>query len=146
VVDAVLDALLRYLVELDALGDDLRLLELLGQVPCDGLPFTVGVGRQQDLAGALGGGLQLLDDLLLARDDLVRLLKALFDVDSELLRKVLDVALRGQNLVLGAQVLLDRLGLRGRFDDDEGLSHQEHFLRLPDDSVSIFVIYRRPVS
>jgi hypothetical protein len=79
--DAVLDPLLRDLVELDALADALRLLELLGDVPRDGLALAIGVGREQDFVGALGGGLQLLEDLLLAGDDLVRLLKAVLDVD-----------------------------------------------------------------
>jgi hypothetical protein len=74
--------------------------------------------------------LQLLEHLLLAGDDLVRLLKAVLDVDPELLGQVFDVPLRGDHLEPRAQVFLDRLGLRGRLDDDERLSHQVLLFRI----------------
>ena len=96
-------------------------LELLRDVPRDGLAFAIGVGREQDVVGLLGRGLELGQDLLLALDDLVRLREVLLDVDAHLLGQVLDVTLRGEDLVARAQVLLDRLRLRRRLDDDECL-------------------------
>ena len=128
--DAVLDAFLRYLVELDALGGLLAREKLVGQMPGDRFTLAVGVGREQDLVGRLRGLLELLDDLLLAGNDLVRLLEPSLDVDAELLGQVLDVALGGEHLVLRPQVLLDRLGLRGRLDDDERLSHSIDYLAI----------------
>ena len=37
--------------------------ELLGEVPGDGLALAVGVGRQEDVVGLLGGLLELVEDL-----------------------------------------------------------------------------------
>ena len=47
-LDAVLDALLRDLVELDAMHLELFSPELLGEVPRNRLTFAVGVGREQE--------------------------------------------------------------------------------------------------
>ena len=49
--DPVLDALLRDLVKLDALGGASWRLELFGDVPGDGLALAVGVGGEQDFVG-----------------------------------------------------------------------------------------------
>jgi len=122
--DAVLHPLLGDLVELDPLGRLLGRLELLVDVPGDGFALPVGVGREKDFVDVLRRLLEIVKNLFLARDDLVRLLKALFDIDPELLREVFDVALRRDDLEPRPQVLLDRLSLRGRFDDDERLDHQ----------------------
>ena len=119
--DAVLDALLRDLVELDALDRELAALELLREVPRDRLAFAIGVGREQDGVGVLGGRLELGEDLLLALDDLVRLGEVVLDVDAHLLGQILDVTLGGEDLVAGAEVLLDGLRLGRRLDDDECL-------------------------
>ena len=105
-------------------------LQLLGDVPGDGLALAVGVGREQDMRRRSSPPLQLGQDLLLARDDLVRLLKPLFDVDPELLRQILDVPLGGDDVEPRPQVLLDRLGLRRRLDDDERLDHQQLLFRI----------------
>jgi hypothetical protein len=125
----VFDALLRDLVELDALRLLLGRPELVGDVPGDGFTLAVGVGRQQDLVDVSRRLLEIGDDLLLAWNDLVRLLKSLLDVDAQLLRQVFDVAFRCNDVEPGPQVLLDRLGLRGRLDDDERLSHQQLLFR-----------------
>ena len=123
-IDAVLDALLRDLVELDALDLELRALDLLGEMEGDRLAFAIGVGREQDGVDLLRGGLELLEDLLLALDDDVRLGEVVGDVDGVLLlRQILDVALRREDLVPGAQVLLDGLRLGRRLHDDECLGH-----------------------
>ena len=99
------------------------LAELLGDVPGDGFTLAVGVGCEQEHIGLLRFGLELLQHLGLRLDDLVRLLEAILHVDAHLLGQIFDVALAGQHLVPGAQVLLDRLGFGGGLDDDEGLTH-----------------------
>ena len=106
-------------------------------------PSRSGSVASRTSSAPLAARLQLLDDLLFAGDDLVRLLEAFFDVDPELLRQVLDVALRGHHLVLGAEVLLDRLGLRRRFDDDERLSHQWTSLSIAQRFFSDLASHRR---
>ncbi len=82
VADAVLDAFLRDLVELDPLGRLVGGLQLLGEVPGDGFALAIGVGREQDLVDPFGRRLELLKDLLLSGDDLVGLLEAVLDVDA----------------------------------------------------------------
>ena len=65
------DALLRDLVDQDALDVRVDVLDLLGDVPRDRLTFAIGIGREVDglvLARRLA---DLRDDLLLALDDLV---------------------------------------------------------------------------
>jgi hypothetical protein len=110
-------------VELDALGLLGDLGELLREVPGDRLPFTIGVGREEHVVRVLRGALQLGEDFLFSRNDFIGFLEAVFDVDAELLREILDVPLRGQDLVTGSEVLLDRLRFGGRFDDDERFPH-----------------------
>ena len=130
VADPVLDALLRDLVELDALGRLLGRFELLGDVPRNGLSLAVGVGGEQNFVDVFRRLFQLLQDLFFAWNDLVRLLKALLDIDAELLGEVLDVSLGCDDVEPRPQVLLDRLGLRGRLDDDERLDHQQLLFRI----------------
>ena len=59
-------------------------------MPGDGLAFAIGVGREQDVVGLLGRGLELGEDLLLALDDLVGLREVVLDVDAHLLGQVLE--------------------------------------------------------
>ena len=97
--------------------------DLVGDVPGDRLALAVGVGREIDLAGALGGLLQLRERLGLALDGDVLGLEPVLDVHAELPRgQVADVADRGLHVVAGAEILADRLGLGGRLDDDERTS------------------------
>src|SRR5438034_236921 len=70
-LDRFLDGFLGDLVEEDALRGDLGPLQLLVDVPGDGLALPVGVRREQDQLRALGGGLELRDYLLLRVDHLV---------------------------------------------------------------------------
>ena len=111
-------------VEGDAL--DVRVLQhlLLVQnfqnVPADRFPFAVGVGRKDDAVGALGG----LGDFGQAFGALgVRLPvhgEVVVGQDRAILgRQVADVAVRGQDLIARAQILVDGLGLCGALDDDE---------------------------
>ena len=119
------DTLLRDLVEHQA--PDLLLVpgaELFGQMPADRLPFAVGVGRDVDLGGAFRGVLQLLEDLLPARDDLVGRLESFLDVHTQLaLGEVAHVPHRGHDLVVSAQIFIDGFRLRRRFHHDQCLCH-----------------------
>ena len=75
------------------------------------------------------GGLLDLGDLLapILRDDVLRR-EVVVHVDAELalarvLRQVPDMAVRGEDLVVGAEIALDGPRLGGRFDDHEVLGH-----------------------
>src|SRR6185369_11513729 len=94
--------------------------DLLLDVPPDGLALAVRVGRDEDLVGAPGGRGERLDDLFLAGDDLLGRLEVVVEVDANaLLGKVLDVAHRGEHLVLRAEIFINGLRLRGRLYDNE---------------------------
>ena len=95
--------------------------ELLGQVPADRLPFPVRVCRDVEDLRALGGLLEVVEDLLLARDHHVLRLEALLRIDAERrLGQIPDVAHRRLHDELRIEVLLNGLHLRRRLDDDEG--------------------------
>jgi hypothetical protein len=107
-------------------GQGPALLEDLEQMPGDRLALAVGVRRQDQAVGAFHGIGDFLDALLRLRVDFpghgevgVRLHRAVFR------RKVPYVAVTGQNLVVAAQVFVDRLRLGGGFDDDNvgGFGH-----------------------
>ena len=124
VVDGVVDRRLGDLVEHHPLHRHLR-LQVLEEVPADGFALAVLVGREVELDGVLQRRPQVLDHLLAAFGQLVRRLEPVVDVDGETLRRqVGDVAHRGAHVVVVAEELRDRLGLRGRLDDDEGLGHR----------------------
>src|SRR5690606_17939720 len=96
--------------------------ELLRHVPRDRFTLTVGVGREDDLVDVVGIATEVLDDLSLPADRHVLRLEAVLDVHTELARwEVADVADRGADAVVAAQILADRLRLRGRLDDHEML-------------------------
>ena len=118
--------LLGDLVEADALEPRLARagLEGLLEVPGDGLALAVGVGREIDVVGRLRGLLQLVDGLFFAGQHLVRGLVRVVAVDAEALaRQIANVSVRGEDLEILAEELLERLRLGGRLDDDDGLSH-----------------------
>ena len=139
--EGLLDGLLGDLVEADAPGAVRVELQLVGNVPGNGLAFAVGVARQQHAVGPGGGIRQFVEDVLLAAELLLRLafgfaarvhevaqLPALGDLDAGhffLHRLVLaggevaDVAVAGQHLEAVAQVLVDGLRFRGRLHDHE---------------------------
>src|SRR6185369_11928549 len=104
--------------------------QLLGQVPADGLALAVGVGGQVDRAGIAGRRFQLLHHLLAGGQDLVLGLEALLHVDAEpLLGQVADVPHGGLHLEVPPEVLVDRLRLGRRLDDDEVLGHYDNASR-----------------
>ena len=111
------------LVEDHPLHRDLR-LQVLEQVPADGLALAVFVGGEVQLAGVLHQHPQLFDDLGAALGQLVRRLETVVDIDRQTLAgQVGDVADRGAHVERSSQELGDGLGLRGRFDDDKWFGH-----------------------
>src|SRR5690606_6302325 len=106
-------------LEQAALAQDLR------DVPADRLALAVRVGRQPDALGATRGLGDRLDVLFVLVDQLVAHPEAVVRIDRAFLRhQVADVAVRGQDLEVLAEVLVDRLGLGGRFDDEKVLGHR----------------------
>ena len=97
-------------------------LKLFVDVPSDGFPFAIRVSGEVQYGDSLTCGAQLFDDLHLGGNDLIIRLEALLGVDAHLaLREVFDVSDAGFDDVVAAQILLDRLGLRRRFHDDQSL-------------------------
>jgi hypothetical protein len=122
--DGLLDRALGDLVEDHpkhrALAELAAALEQLVDMPGDGLALTVGVGGQIERLAVLellGDG---LDVLLVALDDLIFHREAVVRIDRPLLGdEIAHMAIGGHDLEAGSEVLLDGLGLGGRFDDDE---------------------------
>jgi hypothetical protein len=93
--------------------------ELFRQVRGNGFAFAVRVRRQINRSRAFGQLLELGHDLFFSRDDVVVGGEVAFEIDAQpALGQVFDVAQRGFDLVVLAQVLVDGLGLDRRFDDD----------------------------
>ena len=89
-------------------------------VPRDGFALAIGVGCQDQLVGTL----ERLGDLVETAGglgiDLPDHLEIRVRIDRSVLgREVADMTVRGQNLVAGAQIFVDRLGLGRRLDNDE---------------------------
>jgi hypothetical protein len=139
----VLDRLLRDLVEDHAPDRNLR-VEHLRQVPGDRLAFAIFIRREQELVGVLQLRLQIGDDLLLSRVDDVERCEVVRGVDAQaspglflvlggdlrgVVRQVADVADRGLDHIVLAQIARDGLRLCGRFDDDELALGDSHFGR-----------------
>ena len=100
-------------------------LEVLEEVPGDGLALAILVGGEVQLAGVLEGGPEVLDDVPAAGGELVGGLEAVVDVDGQTLRgQVGDVAHRGAHVEVVAQETGDGLRLGRRFDDDERSGHR----------------------
>ena len=100
------------------------LLQDLGDVPADRLALAVRVGREVDGVGRLGRLGDRLDVLLVLVDQFVAHREVVVRVDRALLGdQVADMAVRGQDVEVLAQVLVDRLRLRRRFDDEQVLGH-----------------------
>jgi hypothetical protein len=100
--------------------DRLLLLKDLQNVPADRFPFAVGVGGQDQAVGPLhrvddvGDALGRLGvDLPAHREIVVGLHRAVFR------RQVADMAVRGENRVVGPEILVDGLGLGRALDDDD---------------------------
>ena len=111
-------ALQRAVLEQAALFQDLR------DVPADGLTLAVRVGRQEDAFRRLRGLRDRLDVLFVLFDQVVAHREVVRRIDCTLLRdQIAHVAVRGQDVEVLAEVLVDRLGLRRRLDDEEVLGH-----------------------
>src|ERR1017187_6987899 len=117
---------LRDFVELDTekLGAVLLALQDLPQMPGNRLAFPIRIGRQVNLLGTLRGLLQFGDQCFPLGGDLVRGLELLLNLNTELaLRQIPDVTHGGLHTEVRAQVLVDRLRFRGRFNDDQFFCH-----------------------
>ena len=105
--------------DLDVL-QDLLVLQHLQHVPGDRLALAVGIGRENDAVGALhrlGDGRHALGRLGI---DVPDHREIVVGIDRAVLgREVANVAVGGVDLVSLAQILVDRLGLGGRLDDDD---------------------------
>ena len=124
--EGVADRALGDLVEGHPMGLRGRHVGGLGDVPGDRLALPIEVGGEPHVVGDLDR-LGDLGELLAAvvRDDVFRG-EVMVDVDAELalagvLGQVADMAVGGEDLVVGAQVAFDRPRLGGRFDDHEVL-------------------------
>ena len=94
-------------------------VERLQHVPGDGLALAIGVGGQDQRVGVLQGVGDVVDALLRLGVDLPEHLEIVVRIDRAVLgRQVADMAKGGQDLVTGAQILVDRLRLGRRLDND----------------------------
>ncbi len=110
-------------VEHDALDllvlECLLLLEHFEHMPRDRFTFAIRVGGEDQLVGILQGVGDVIDPLLRLRIDLPKHAEIVIRVDRAVFRgEVADVAKRGQDLVAGAEVFIDRLRLGWRLDYD----------------------------
>ena len=116
-------------VEHHALGVIGVHIQQFGQVPGDRLALAVQVGREPDVAGALGGLAQFRHETLLVAVHLVVRFEGAFldfhagngalDALGVLARKIADVAAAGDHGVALAQEFLQLLGLGGALHDDQ---------------------------
>jgi hypothetical protein len=110
-------------VEHDAL-DGLTLQRMLfiqrfQNMPGNRFTLAVGVGRQNQGVGAFQRPCNIVDPLLRLRIDLPKHLETGIRIDRAILGwQIANMPERGQNLVAGTKILVDRLRLGGRFDND----------------------------
>ena len=98
--------------------------EKFDDVPRDRLAFPVRVGREVERLRLLHRPAQGLDVLLVALDGLVVHQEAVVRLHRAVFRdEIAHVPVRGEDLVIGPQVLLDGARLGGRFDDQEVSGH-----------------------
>ena len=127
--ERVLDGALGDLRERDAARLRRGHVRGLGHVPRDRLALAVEVGREEDRVRRLRRLLDLVDLLAPVLGDHVLGREPVVDVDPELalagvLGQVADVAVRGEDAVIGAEVALDRPRLGRRLDDHQVLRHR----------------------
>ena len=96
-------------------------MQRLQHVPGDRLALAVGVGGEDQLVGALAPPWRSRERASAPRPSISQImLEVVVGIDRAVLgRQVADVAEGGQDLVAAAEILVDRLGLGGRFDDDD---------------------------
>ena len=116
-----LDGLGRDLIKGDAMDGALGrvVAQLIFKMCRDGLAFAVRIGRQVHSLCTLGQLLEAVHHLYFIRHhDQVGRKTAVFEFDTNLvLGQILHVAQRGFDDVVLTEIFVDRLGLRGRFDD-----------------------------
>ena len=96
------------------------LLQHLQHVPGDRLALAIRVGGEDQLVGALDGLGDVVEALLRLGVDLPDHVEIVVRIDRAVLgRQVADMAERGQHLVAGPEIFVDRLGLGGRLDNDD---------------------------
>ena len=101
-----------------------RLQDLL-EVPGDRLALAIRVGRQIQRLRLVQRARDGLDVPLVLVEQLVLHPKAVVGIDRALLgHQVTHVPVGGEHLEIAAQILLDRLGLGGRFDYDQIVCHE----------------------
>ena len=89
-------------------------------MPRDGLAFAVRVGGQDELFGAFHSPGDVTHDLYGLAVDIPMHEKIVVGLDRAVLgQQVTHMTIGGQNRIVRAQVLIDRLGLGGRFHDDD---------------------------
>ena len=95
-------------------------VQLLDDVPGDGLAFAVRVGRQVELLGALQLAGDLLDPLVAAVVDGPVHCEVFVGPHRTVLgRQIAHVAVAGQHPIVATQITFDGLGFGRRFDDDQ---------------------------
>ena len=120
VLDALGDDLLRDLVEGHALGLFIVQIQKRFQVPRDGFALAVRVRCKIHGVAALGGLFELADELLFSANGLIDGLEVVLDIDAQLaLGQVAQMAHRGHDLIVAAQIFFDCSGLRRRLDDHQ---------------------------
>ncbi len=104
--------------------DQPAFLQDLGDMPADRFTLAIRVGRQEDVVGALGGLDDGIDVLFVLLDEVVAHREVVVRIDRAFLRhQVAHMPIRGQDGEVLAEVFVDRLGLGGRFDDEQVLGH-----------------------
>ena len=118
--DGLADHPLGDLVEGDPEGLAVVQIQKLLQMPADGLPLPVRVRGQIDHVAALGGLLQVADNVLFALDRAVVGLEIVLNVHAQgALGQVPQVAHAGLHLIAGTQIFTNGLCLGGRLHDHE---------------------------
>ena len=101
------------------LAERLPLAQSLQHVPGDRLTLAVGVGCENQPVGAFDGVGDVLQTLLRPGIHLPDHLEVVIGVDRPVLGgQVADMAVARQDFEIPAQILIDRLGLGRRFDND----------------------------
>ena len=99
--------------------DGVLLLERFEDVPGDRLALAVGVGREDELVGALDGACDAVQSLLRLGIDFPKHVEIVLGIDRSVLgRQVANMAERSENLVAAAEISVDRLRLGREFDND----------------------------
>lgn len=121
IADSLENGRFRDFVKAQALRRFHRQIQNLRQVPRDGFSFAVRVGRQVDFLGLAGRGRKFGDDFALARGHFVIGDETSIDVDAKPAfatgRKIADVALRGHDLEVIAEVTADRFAFFRGFNN-----------------------------